>query len=78
LQDRIEIVNDLFGFSVEPQPRFRVFVAYEFIKHLWLLGGVDNVFYSAQRDYFLGLQLRYNDTDLKSILPFAGSASVAK
>jgi phospholipid/cholesterol/gamma-HCH transport system substrate-binding protein len=78
LQDRIEIVNDLFGFSVEPQPRYRVFIAYEFIKHLWLLGGVDNVFYSSQRDYFLGLQLRYNDQDLKSILPFAGGASVAK
>jgi phospholipid/cholesterol/gamma-HCH transport system substrate-binding protein len=78
LQDRIEIVNDLFGFSVEPQPRYRVFVAYEFIKHLWLLGGVDNVFYPAERDYFLGLQLRYNDQDLKSLLPFSGGAALAK
>jgi phospholipid/cholesterol/gamma-HCH transport system substrate-binding protein len=74
LQDRFEIVNDLFGFSIEPQPRYRVFVQYEFIKHLWLLGGVDNVFYSAQRDYFLGLQLRYTDQDVKTLLPFSGGA----
>lgn len=77
LQDRFEIVQDLFGFSVEPQPRYRVFIAYEFIKHLWLLGGIDNVFVPAQRDYFLGLQLRYNDLDLKTLLPFSGGAAAA-
>jgi phospholipid/cholesterol/gamma-HCH transport system substrate-binding protein len=77
LENRFEVVNDLFGFSVEPQPRYRVFVTYEFIKHLWLLAGVDNVFYAAQRDYFLGLQLRYNDQDLKTLLPFSGGATAA-
>jgi hypothetical protein len=31
------------------------------------------------RDYFIGLQLRFNDQDLKTILPFSGgAASVAK
>ncbi len=77
LQDRFEIVTDLFGFSVEPQPRFRFYIQYEFIKHLWLLGGIDNVFYSVQRDYFLGLQLRYTDEDLKTLLPFSGGAAAA-
>lgn len=77
LKDRFEIVNDLFGFGIEPTPRYRVFVAYEFIKHLWLLGGIDNVFVPAQRDYFLGLQLRYNDLDLKTLLPFSGGAAAA-
>ena len=43
LQDRFEIVNDLFGFSEEVQPRYRVYVSYEFIKQLWLLGGVDHL-----------------------------------
>jgi hypothetical protein len=36
------------------------------------------VFYPAERDYFLGLQLRYNDQDLKSLLPFSGGAALAK
>ena len=77
LQDRFEVVNDLFGFSEEVQPRYRVFISYEFIKRLWLLGGVDYVFTPAQRDYFLGLQLRFDDTDLKTILPFAGPVAGA-
>ncbi|MGD0673799.1 MAG: MlaD family protein [Polyangiaceae bacterium] len=77
LRNRFEIVQDLFGFSLEPQPRYRVSIQYEFIKHLWLLGGVDNVFLPSQRDYFLGLQLRYTDEDLKTLLPFSGGASAA-
>jgi phospholipid/cholesterol/gamma-HCH transport system substrate-binding protein len=75
LQDRFVIVNDLFGFSEEVQPRYRVYVAYEFVKHLWLLGGVDHFFLAPERDYFVGLQLKFNDEDLKTILPF--SAPVA-
>ncbi|MDP9152091.1 MAG: MlaD family protein [Myxococcota bacterium] len=75
LQDRFEIVNDLFGFSEEVQPRYRVSISYEFIKHLWLLGGVDHLFLPTRRDYFLGLQLRFTDEDLKTILPFSGGAS---
>jgi phospholipid/cholesterol/gamma-HCH transport system substrate-binding protein len=77
LHDRFEIVNDLFGFSEEPTPRYRVYISYEFIKRLWLYGGVDYVFTPSQRDYFLGMQLRFNDEDLKTILPFSGGAAAA-
>jgi phospholipid/cholesterol/gamma-HCH transport system substrate-binding protein len=77
LQDRFEIVNDLFGFSEEVQPRYRVFVEYEFVKHLWLLGGVDHLFTAAERDYFVGLQLRFDDEDLKTILPFTAPVAGA-
>jgi hypothetical protein len=38
---------------------------------------VDYVFTPAQRDYFLGLQLRFDDNDLKTILPFAGPVAGA-
>jgi phospholipid/cholesterol/gamma-HCH transport system substrate-binding protein len=74
LKDRFEIVNDVFGFGEEVSPRYRVFVSYEFIHHLWLLAGVDHAFTSDLRDYFVGLQLRFTDEDLKTILPFAGGA----
>ena len=40
LSDRFELDQDLFGFGEEIQPRYRVFIAYEFIHRLWLLGGV--------------------------------------
>jgi phospholipid/cholesterol/gamma-HCH transport system substrate-binding protein len=74
LQNRFELSQDIFGFGEEITPRYRVYIGYEFIRRLWLLGGVDHVFLNAERDYFLGLQLRFTDDDLKTILPFAGSA----
>ena len=33
--------------------------------------------FKDRRDYFVGLQLRFTDDDLKSILPFAGGAASA-
>jgi phospholipid/cholesterol/gamma-HCH transport system substrate-binding protein len=77
LNNRFELVQDMFAFSEQLVPRYRVFVAYEFINRLWLIGGVDNIFLPEQRDYFLGLQLRFNDEDLKTILPFAGGLAGA-
>ncbi len=74
LNDRFELRQDLFGFGEELSPRWRVALAYEFIRKLWLLGGVDDIINSDRRDYFIGLQLRFTDNDLKSILPFAGGA----
>jgi phospholipid/cholesterol/gamma-HCH transport system substrate-binding protein len=75
LSNRFEIVQDLFGFGEEIKPRYRLWVGYEFIHRLWLIGGVDHVFLANRRDYFLGLQLRFTDDDLKTILPFTGGAA---
>lgn len=77
LSNRFEIVQDLFGFGEEIKPRYRLFIGYEFIHRLWLLGGVDHIFLPNRRDYFLGLQLRFTDDDLKTILPFSGGAAAA-
>ncbi|MEO6574118.1 MAG: hypothetical protein ABIP89_09785, partial [Polyangiaceae bacterium] len=75
LKDRFELHQDLFGFGEEIQPRYRVYIGYEFIHRLWLLGGVDHLFNGNRRDYFLGLQLRFTDEDLKTVLPFAAPAA---
>jgi len=77
LDDRFEVSQDVFGFGEVVLPRWRVHVGYEFINHLWLLAGVDDILSDDRRDYFVGLSLRYNDQDIKSILPFAGSAGGA-
>lgn len=74
LNDRFELRQDLFGFGEELSPRWRVALGYEFIRKLWLLGGVDDILNGDRRDYFIGLQLRFTDQDLKTILPFAGGA----
>jgi phospholipid/cholesterol/gamma-HCH transport system substrate-binding protein len=70
-EDRFELKQDLFGFGEVVLPRWRVSLGYEFVKRLWLLGGVDDIFSDTRRDYFIGLQLKFNDEDLKTILPFA-------
>jgi phospholipid/cholesterol/gamma-HCH transport system substrate-binding protein len=71
LQDRFEIRQDLFGFGEELRPRWRIALSYEFIQHLWMLVGVDEIFNPDRRDYFVGLQLRFTDDDLKALLPLA-------
>jgi phospholipid/cholesterol/gamma-HCH transport system substrate-binding protein len=71
LDNRFEIRQDLFGFGEVVLPRWRVSLGYEFVHRAWLLGGVDDILSSSRRDYFVGMQLRFNDEDLKSILPFA-------
>jgi phospholipid/cholesterol/gamma-HCH transport system substrate-binding protein len=75
LSNRFEIVQDLFGFGEEIKPRYRLYVGYEFIHRLWLIGGIDHIFLPNRRDYFMGLQLRFTDDDLKTILPFTGGAA---
>jgi phospholipid/cholesterol/gamma-HCH transport system substrate-binding protein len=71
LDDRFELRQDVFGFGEQLAPRWRVTMGYEFVRKLWLLGGVDDIFSSDRRDYFVGLQLRFTDNDLKTVLPFA-------
>ncbi len=72
LEDRLEIRTDLFGFGENTYPRMRVAAAYNILQRAWLIAGVDDVFNGDRFDYFLGAQLRFNDQDIKAILPFAG------
>ena len=70
--NRFEMVNDVFGFGESLKPRYRLYLGYQFLNRLWVLGGADHIFLADRRDYFLGLSLRFTDDDLKTILPFAG------
>jgi phospholipid/cholesterol/gamma-HCH transport system substrate-binding protein len=70
-EDRFELRQDLYGFGEVVLPRWRISLGYEFINRLWLLGGVEDFLSSSRRDYFVGGMLRFNDEDLKTILPFA-------
>jgi phospholipid/cholesterol/gamma-HCH transport system substrate-binding protein len=69
-EKRFELRQDLFGFGEVVLPRWRVSLGYEFINRLWLLAGVDDILSGARRDYFVGAQLKFNDEDLKRIIPF--------
>jgi phospholipid/cholesterol/gamma-HCH transport system substrate-binding protein len=74
LNNRLAITQDFFGFGESTKGRYRVFLGYEFLNRLWLIGGVDHLFLADRRDYFLGLQLKFTDEDLRAVLPFSGGA----
>lgn len=75
LDNRLEISTDLFAFGEKSLPRLRMKAALEFVRRAWLLAGVDDALNSDSTDVFVGLMLRFNDEDLKSILPFTGGLS---
>lgn len=70
--DRLELNTDVFQIGVETFPRVRQRVAFEVVRRFWVLAGVDDALNRENIDFFLGLQLRFDDDDLKGILPFAG------
>jgi phospholipid/cholesterol/gamma-HCH transport system substrate-binding protein len=71
LNDAFELRQDLFGFGEVVRPRWRLSLAYAFLNRLWLMGGVDDILSVDRREYFVGMRLRFDDDDLKSVLPFA-------
>jgi phospholipid/cholesterol/gamma-HCH transport system substrate-binding protein len=73
LGDSLEVRTDLFAFGENVYPRLRGNVAFELLKRVWVLGGIDDVLNEGRRDYHFGAQLRFDDRDLKSILPFVPS-----
>jgi phospholipid/cholesterol/gamma-HCH transport system substrate-binding protein len=70
LEDRLELRSDLFGFGENIRPRWREHLSYEFVRRLWVVLGVDDILNTDRTDYFFGMQLRFTDEDLKTILPF--------
>lgn len=73
LRDALELSTDLFGFGENDLPRVRLRLAYEILNKFWLVTGVDDVL-NDTNDIFVGAMLRFNDEDLKSILPFVGGS----
>jgi phospholipid/cholesterol/gamma-HCH transport system substrate-binding protein len=73
---------DLFDFRTNIYPRFKMLVALEFFRHIWIVGGVDDVFngrgpgagVTTGRDYFFGAQLTFNDDDIRALLTIGGAA----
>jgi phospholipid/cholesterol/gamma-HCH transport system substrate-binding protein len=74
LNDAFELRQDLFGFGEVVRPRWRMSLGYAFLNRLWLMGGVDDIMSVDRREYFLGMQLRFDDEDLKTVIPFAPKA----
>ncbi|MEO0323638.1 MAG: MlaD family protein [Myxococcota bacterium] len=77
--DRFELNTDMFAFGENFLPRLRVRAGFELVKKLYIVAGIDDALNGAGsgingRDFFAGLQFRFNDQDLRGLLPFLGGA----
>lgn len=70
LRDRVELSTDLYRFGDDVYPRLKAMVAMEFLRHLYIIGGINDTL-NENRDYFIGAMLRFDDEDLKTMLAFA-------
>ena len=84
--DHLMLSTDIFDTRSNQYPRVtgRGYLAI-YKKYLYLVGGVDDVLnYTRTQgtaggffDYFFGLQLYFNDEDLKTLLLFGGASAAA-
>lgn len=78
LEDTLRFSFDLFDFDANAWPRLKWLAAWEFMEHVYVAGGVDDVINNEGRDYFVGLGVTFTDDDLKSLFTVGGIPSVAK
>ena len=73
LNDRLEILADLNRFGEEARlPRFKGLALFEPIDHVYIHAGVDDLLNQGTIDFFMGLGVRFNDDDLKTLLAVGG------
>jgi phospholipid/cholesterol/gamma-HCH transport system substrate-binding protein len=69
---QVEISTDVFDFGLDRNPRLRSFATWNFLKHAYVHGGIDDALNRDRRDFFLGAGIRFNDQDLKALLTTTG------
>lgn len=87
LEDSLAFKLDVFEFANPDKdyPRFKAYVNYMFLSHLFVSGGLDDAFNGAVlepttgqtisgRDWFLGGGVYFTDQDIKSILGAVGGS----
>ena len=70
--DRLEINTDIFDIGLQDLPRLRARLGFQVIAQISVVAGIDDAL-NDNRDFFVGLQIRFDDTDLKALLPFIPS-----
>ncbi len=73
LEDQpLQVNADLFDFGAADNPRFRTMGQMELLRYGYLTGGIDDMFNSSRRDYFLGAGVRFDDDDLRALITATG------
>lgn len=76
--DKIKLTGDIYDFNAVndvrgTNPHLSFKATYLYLKHLQLIGGVDNVLNKDAQTFFLGLGVKFKDNDLKTLI--GGGAS---
>ncbi len=74
--DDLELSTNLYAFSANVNPRFKVWAMYTFFTHLYIAAGIDEVLNDELTDVFVGAALRFTDDDLKAIFTAAPTPSL--
>ena len=76
LNDRLEVSTDLFAFDGNVNPRMRAWGQYNFLSHVYLKAGIDELWNKDFTDFYMGFGIRFNDEDLKTVLTAAPAPSL--
>ncbi|MCA9543489.1 MAG: MCE family protein [Myxococcales bacterium] len=74
--DALELSADVFDLDAAANPRVRAMGAVRFFTHLYITGGIDDVFNDDLRDWFIGAGVRFTDDDLVAIMAAAPTPSL--
>ena len=78
LDDRLRFLFDLNRFGEDDRlPRVKGLAEMQLIPHIYAHGGVDDVLNRGTVDFFLGLGIRFNDEDLKTMLALVGGSALS-
>lgn len=73
LDDALNFKFDIFEFGRDQYPRLRALASWEFMNHIFVSAGIDDMLNASSRDWFVGLGVRFVDDDIKGVLPFTPS-----
>ncbi|TNF32822.1 MAG: MCE family protein [Deltaproteobacteria bacterium] len=69
LDDALSFKLDLFEMGRNTYPRLRLLAQWEFLSNFFISAGIDDMLNATPRDWFVGVGIRFDDDDLKALLP---------
>lgn len=76
--DKLRFLFDLNRFGEDDRlPRIKALAEFQLLPYIYAHGGVDDVINPGTMDFFLGLGIRFNDEDLKTMLALVGGSALS-
>ncbi len=73
--DEAQLSLEMFNFNEKPYPELKAMLSISILRYFLLSGGITDIANRDSRTWFMGLGLRFDDQDLKSIFGLAASTT---